>query len=180
MASKLHHLPTDERSPDDVRAAIDALFREHYQGLCCFVLRYVGARDLAEEIVQELFLRIWEKQEAGGSPEQLAQPYLYGAARNLAINLLQHERVEKRYAARAILESSPRAVAADANLERDELANTIQSALERLPQRCRLVFTLSRDRHMTYPEIAQALGVTVKAVEFHMGRALKYLRDAIS
>lgn len=161
------------------REVVASLFENHYQGLCSFVLRYVGDRDAAEEIVQELFLRVWERLEAGAPIEQINAPYLYGGARNLAINLAVRQQAEKRWRQAAIHQLPQTSLAADAQSNLDDLATLIQRALDRLPQRSRLVFTLSRDRHMTYPEIARVLGVSVKGVEFHMGRALKALREAI-
>jgi RNA polymerase sigma-70 factor (ECF subfamily) len=164
---------------ETTREIVASLFDTHYQGLCSFVLRYAGDRDAAEEIVQELFLRVWERLESGAPLEQINAPYLYAGARNLAINLAVRRQAENRWRQQAVHQLPHTSLAADAQSNLDELTTIVQRALDRLPQRSRLVFSLSRDQHMTYPEIARVLGVSVKGVEFHMGRALKALREAI-
>ncbi len=167
-------------SPGEVRERIEALFREHYSGLCGFVTRYVKSRDIAEEVVQEVFLRIWEQCEGagGGTP---TRAYLYAAARNQAITILRHERVVARHVAR---HASPAALPAvhppaDDAAQLDEITRAARQAIAALPERSRLVFLLSREREMSYAEIAAVLGISIKTVEGTMMRALRRLRASL-
>src|SRR4051812_24888483 len=93
-------------SPDELRERIEALFREHYTGLCGFVTRYVTSRDIAEEVVQEVFLRVWEQREAVAAVMP-TRAYLYAAVRNQALTILRHERVVDRHVRQQVLPGAP-------------------------------------------------------------------------
>jgi RNA polymerase sigma-70 factor (ECF subfamily) len=158
-------------------AEFEALFRTHYAPLCDFVCGYVRSRAVAEELVQDLFLRLWERSESPATT--LAAAYLYTAARNRAVGYLRRERVATAWA------ESPAATAAlppsaDEQLREHDLQAAIERAVADLPERCRLVFTLSRYRSLSNAEIAQALGISVNTVEQQMWRALKTLRDKLA
>jgi RNA polymerase sigma-70 factor, ECF subfamily len=156
--------------------AFEALFRALAPGLCVAVVRYVGSRAVAEELVQELFFELW----AGRSTlaiEGSISGYLFTAARHRALNHLRRER-------RIVPDPDDafRASAADpAAATESELLDALelQDAIDHLPARCRLIFTLSRRQDMTYGEIASSLGLSIKTVETQMGRALKSLRDRL-
>lgn len=170
----------DDYSPDELRERIAALFREHYTGLCGFVTRYVKSRDIAEEVVQEVFLRVWEQSEAPAAILP-TRAYLYAAARNQALTILRHERVVDRHVRRQTSPGTPVPThpPANASVELDELTRVARRAIASLPERSRIVFQLSRDQGMTYAEIATVLGISVKTVEGTMMRALKKLRSAL-
>ena len=160
-------------------AAFEALFRAYHAPLCSFACRYLGARDLAEEIVQEVFLCVWERR-AGWDVRTSVRSYLLTAVRNAALSYLRHERVVRRRRAevRAIHETvaaSPEARALEA-----ETVVAVQQAIGRLPDRCRLVFTLHREQGLTYAEVAEVLGISPRTVEVQIGRALKSLRKNLA
>jgi RNA polymerase sigma-70 factor, ECF subfamily len=177
MSPHTPRLASEASSPDALHDVVAALFREHYAGLVDFATRYVKALEVAEEVVQEVFLRVWTQREAG-DPAEITRAYLYGATRNQAITLLRHDHVVHRHAATRSAE--PHAPATpDAELEADELTRAVRAAIDHLPERSRLVFVLSRDRGLSYAEIADVLGISAKAVEANMARALKSLRKII-
>jgi RNA polymerase sigma-70 factor (ECF subfamily) len=179
-----HSHPTSGASradPDDAAAAaaFEALFRTHYAGLCAFVYGYVRSRDVARELVQDLFLRLWEMT---GTPRSgaLTKAYLYTAARNRAVRHIRHQRVEARWIEAAGLESDRCEVGPDETVQEHDAAAAIARAVAGLPERCRLVFTLSRSRHLSTAEIAEVLGISPNTVEQHMWRALKALRAKLA
>ena len=94
--------------------------------------------------------------------------------------LSRHHRVEARWEARAAVEADEAAPGADEELRYGEVAKAAARAIESLPERCRLVFTLSRQQHLTYAEIAQTLDISVSTVETQMWRALKILRAKLA
>jgi RNA polymerase sigma-70 factor (ECF subfamily) len=159
------------------RATFEAIFRSYYQGLVGFGARYTGSIAIAEEVVQEVFLSMW-RQRAAMPPADKVRPYLYRAVHNRALNVVRHDRVARARDAEAIEPTlSP---AADQKLLSEETERLIQAAVDRLPERCRLIFILSREQKLTYAQIAEVAGVSIKTVETQMGRALRSLRDALA
>jgi RNA polymerase sigma-70 factor (ECF subfamily) len=158
---------------------LEIVFRAHFQGMAAFVERYVRSPDMAEELVQDIFLKIWTKRSQLTEIESL-KTYLYRAARNQALNHLRRLKLERRWQEEQAAAGEPATVfAADEDASGHELAEAVQSAIERLPPRCREIFLLSRDGGLTYAEIARTLEISVKTVETQMGRALKALRGAV-
>lgn len=160
--------------------ALEAVFRQHYAGMASFVQRYVRSADLAEELVQDVFLKLWSKREHLADIETL-RTYLFRAARNTALNYLRRVKLERRWREeQAAADDPPTAYAADEETSEQEVAAAVQAAIDRLPPRCREIFLLSRDGGLTYAEIARSLEISVKTVETQMGRALKSLRTSLS
>jgi RNA polymerase sigma-70 factor, ECF subfamily len=160
-------------------AAFEAAFHAWYGELCSFVRPQVGSADVAEEIVQETFLRVW-RTRLTLDPAQPLRAYLYRAARNTAINQLKRRELESQWLSGAASTTVPRIHAADEELHVHELSNAVQHTLATLPERCRLIFTMSRHQGLSYNEIADALGISIKTVETQMGRALKALRAGLA
>jgi len=160
-------------------ASIEALFRTHYTRLCDFVDSYVRAPEVASDLVQDLFVQLWERHDAGDLPP-LTTAYLYTAARNRALKHLRHRRVVARWAEEAARAPTPTGQQADERVRAREVAEAVRRALDELPERCREIFLLSRESQLTYAAIAQALDISVKTVETQMWRALKALRRSLA
>lgn len=162
-------------------AAFEALFRALSPGLCVLVTRYVREHPVAEELVQDLFLDLWTRR-AELVVDRALTAYLYTAARNRALNHLRRERRLTAWPAAATAHADDDPADADPSAPNEsELLDALelQDAIDQLPPRCRLIFTLNRRHDMTYGEIATSLGLSVKTVETQMGRALKSLRDRL-
>ena len=159
--------------------ALEVVFRSHYSGMASFVQRFVRSPDLAEELVQDVFLKLWSKREQLADIETL-RTYLFRAARNTALNYLRRVKLERRWAEEQGTEADPPATfAADDDTVEQEVAAAVKQAIDRLPPRCREIFLMSRDGGLTYAEIARSLDISVKTVETQMGRALKSLRASL-
>jgi RNA polymerase sigma-70 factor (ECF subfamily) len=160
-------------------AAFERVYRSYVVALCQLAYSYVRSRDAAEDIVQELFTRLWANRH-DFQPEHGLRGYLFGAVRNRALNALRDDATASR--ASATLSCSAPAVsdAADAELMASDLEAAIQSTVEGMPPRCREVFLLLRTQALSYAEVAVILGIAPKTVEVHMGRALAILRARLS
>lgn len=133
---------------------------------------------VAEELVQDVLLELWRRREqlaVQGSP----QAYLFQATRNRALNHLRHRQVHRRAEPRLVAGEAP-APSASAEIEAGELEAAVRQAVDELTPRCREVFELSRVHGFRYAEIAETLGVSVKAVEAQMTRALRTLRGRLA
>jgi len=125
-------------------AAFQALFHAHHAALCAFAYHQVGARDVAEDLVQDVFVYVWEHRAAWDVRDS-ARGYLCSAVRHAALSYLRHQRVVERRAPETVaLFDRPRP-AADRDLAVAETAAVVRAAVARLPERCRLVFTLHRE-----------------------------------
>jgi len=172
------HIPRLVATEDEARTIVAALFRLHYAPLVRFVSQFVHASAAAEEVVQELFLHLWEQRERDGALT-ISRAYLYAAARHRALNLLRHDRVVREHEEREAREMDAIASSPYEAIERSDLAQHVRRAVDRLPSKCRQVFLLSREGGLSYSEIARTLEISPKTVELHMSRALKALRLAV-
>lgn len=166
--------------------AFEAMFRAHYEPLCRYARSFRLARDSAEDLVQDVFLRIWDGRATWAPPGSIAA-YLHAAVRNGALDYVRHDAVRERWRQRAAADDvvalatvRPRPQPADQPLELAELDATLRRAVERLPERCRQTFLLCRGSEMSYAEIAAVMHVSVKTVKIQMARALHALRTAVS
>jgi len=160
--------------------AFAALFSRYYDALCAFATGYTASRAEAEEVVEDVFVRLWELREQLEVRESF-KSYLYTATRNRALNRVRDERAEGRRLDEARFDSVPLGMgqptpSLDEEVEAGEFARAVARAVEQLPPRARQVFLLHRQHGLTYAEIAAALEISPKTVENLLGRALKHLR----
>jgi RNA polymerase sigma-70 factor, ECF subfamily len=182
LLSADHALATRIRAGD--QAAFEQLYLAYYQPLCACVLMLTGRRDLAEELVQDVFCWIWEHRGDWNPADGGVRGYLYRAARNRALNHLKRHHLECRTA--GTLEGDPAAPelgrparSPDATAEQIDFDDALARALGELTPRCREACVLHWQHGLTYPEVATAMGVTVKAIEALITRSLKTLRIAL-
>lgn len=152
--------------------AFEVVFKEHYEMLCRFAFTYIRDADDAEEIVQNNFVKIWEKREQLNIKTSI-KSYLFSAIKNACLNKIKHEKVKAEYAVEYKHTTSQ---IEDEVEEKSSVAEKIEIALNKLPERCREVFVLSRYEGLKYQEIADSLEISVKTVENQMSKALKILR----
>lgn len=161
------------RLKQDDERAFDALFR-HYSALVYrFAYSYLKSRPAAEEIVQECFIKIWEKRAQLRDDVPL-KGYLFTTAHHAVLNELRRDQHHLRLHGQVAAAAGPASVTNEA--EYQEMEALYQAALQRLPPKQREVFELSRQQGLSYPEIAARQGVSVKTVEAHIMQALKTLR----
>jgi RNA polymerase sigma-70 factor, ECF subfamily len=158
--------------------AFDALFRQWYEPVVRVAHRILRDQGVAEEVTQDVFLELWRRRDS--LPDGSSVPaYLMQSARNRALNHLRHLKVQQK--SQVFLEALHEpSVAADTEARSTELIAAIHEAVTALPPRTREVFTLSRERNLRYAEIADLLGISVKAVEANMSRALRHLRERLA
>ncbi|HLT74655.1 MAG TPA: RNA polymerase sigma-70 factor [Ohtaekwangia sp.] len=171
----LNLLMTRVQNSED-EAAFRKLFRLLYRRLCAYCERIVLNREVAEEIVSDVFCTIWRNRCRISVIS--TKSYLYTAVRNRAFDYLRS--AERR--AWCELESAEHLPAENHTLhdavEHAELELHFDQCVRTLPRQCRRVFELSRDAGKKYREIADELQISIKTVEAQMGRALRQLRKA--
>lgn len=166
-----------ERLRSKDKLAFELVFNKFYGLLRSYALRFVDDADEAEEVVQGVFVKFWEKCDQL-NPDSSIKNYLYRAVHNSALNQLKHQKVRdayQEYVIQFIVDTSPEHLP-DATSQ--EQTNTrIINEIDKLPKRCAEIFRLSRFDGLKYREIAEYLEISVKTVEVQMGKALKTLRE---
>jgi RNA polymerase sigma-70 factor (ECF subfamily) len=157
----------------------DAAFEAYYVELCEYVLRLVGSAETAQDLVQDLFLRLWNTRGPQDA-QRLTRPYLFIAARNSALKYLRHRRVADAWIERAGREEIPSADSPSDLCLRRELEEAAARAIAELPARCREIFLLRRRDQLSYQEIAERAGVSLGTVKCHMWRAVVLLREKLA
>lgn len=163
------------------REAYKHLFRTYCEDLCRFALNYVEHLRVAEDLVQDVFFNLWDERHAL-EVEQSLKAYLYGMVRHRAITHLRKKQVRSKWMRNGNLQDLSSDTLADRSgdgLEHKEQKQEAKRAIEALSERQYQVFVLSRRYELTYSEIAVALDISIRTVETHMSRALKFLRDQL-
>jgi RNA polymerase sigma-70 factor (ECF subfamily) len=162
----------------DVKKGYDLLFMHYYSSLCSHAVRYVYSREVAEDIVSEVFLAFW-KNAVHTHITTSFRSYLFMSVRNKCLTYLKWELKNE------MVEELPDATLVsmhlqpDTLIEFDELYLRIVKIVDGLPPQNQKVFLMSRFSGMSYQEIADKLQISRKAVEAHISRALTELRKAL-
>lgn len=160
------------------RAALQALFHQHHAMVCGTMFRFVKDKSTVEDLAQEVFVRFWEKRESINITSSV-QAYLRRMAINEALGYLRRN---KHQYDEEITPQTPTGET-DSSVEdqylHSELEQNVRAAIDTLPPKCRTVFHLSRFEDMTYQEIADQMGISIKTVENQMSKALRILREKL-
>jgi RNA polymerase sigma-70 factor (ECF subfamily) len=152
--------------------ALDSLFRKYYYSLCRFATYLSNRTDLAEEIVADVFFRIWEKRETI-TVEKNVRSYLFTATRHTCINYMKQEKHMMEDLSEDLVHETP---GPDDELMYSELESRINELINFLPQKRKAIFQLNRFEGFTYNEIAEILSLSSKTIENQMGKAIKQLK----
>lgn len=156
----------------------EALFRRYHRAMCSHAARYVYSREIAEDIVGEVFCRFW-KTKAYGSVTSSFRYYLFRSVRNEAYSYLRSEFTQLDSLESVTLPESSITLRPDYNTQYEETFNRVKELVEQLPPQCRKVFLMNRFEGKRYQEIADELGLSIKTVEVHMVKALKMMRKGL-
>ncbi|MEO0472334.1 MAG: RNA polymerase sigma-70 factor [Bacteroidota bacterium] len=162
-----------EMTPSDGPENFNDLFNRYYTGVRNFLYYKSGNMELSEDLTQEAFTILWKKRNSI-NPEKV-RSYLYTIANNLFLNEVKHQKVVLKY------HQQPRTTVSKETpqflMEEDEFRKRLEDAISGLPEKNRVVFLMNRIEKLTYREIAERLGLSVKAVEKRMHKALVELRN---
>ena len=156
-------------------SSFEELFRSYFTPLMVFARKILKDEDEAREVVQKVFISLWEKREEIDLKTSL-KPYLFTSVHNRSLNVI---RDRKKFSEEEIPD-----VAGDwdvsAQIEAMELEQKIRKAIDSLPEKCKQIFELNRYEGLKYIEIASQLHISVKTVENQMSKALKILREKLA
>lgn len=156
----------------------ESVFRHYYSSLCIYSYSIVGRRDIAEEIVQELFYVLWKERENLQILLSL-KSYLYGAVRNQSLQYCEHKSVQERYKEKVLSGDNRDDASPQDELEYKELEYIVNNTLRKLPERRRRIFQMHRQEGRKYKEIAEMLSLSVKTIEAEMTKTYQILRKEV-
>ncbi|GEP98078.1 RNA polymerase sigma-70 factor [Chitinophaga cymbidii] len=159
----------------NAQGALAAIYEKYWAPLTEFCYKRLQQKAEAEEIVQEIFISLYERREQL-QIQQTLHAYLFTAARYRIYNRYRSWMQQKKLHYILHLEDVDYAPAANELAEFRELEQRVENSLRRLPEKCREVFLLNRNDQLSYREIAVKLNISVNTVEKHMGKALRILR----
>lgn len=154
------------------------LFDAYYGQLCRLAFKYVGRMDIAEDLVQDVFINIWNKRVQLNNSAEI-RPYLVRSVINASINYIRSKYNKVQFTDDFSLIETDSGFNPLDSLKNSELHMLIKVSIERLPDKCRLIFLLSRFSGLTYNEIAIKLGISVKTIETQISIALKRIESSL-
>lgn len=161
------------------KVVFDFIFNYYYSGLCAFANRYVKDRDVAEDLVQDFFVRLWldsKRIEVNSS----LKSYLFQGIKNRSVDYLRHQKTRKEYSLRVLAETDSSDDGSVWNVAEFELKQLITDSLKKLPHRTREIFILSRFKGKSNETIAEYFNISRRTVEVQISNALRQLRIDLS
>lgn len=162
----------------DTTAVFETVFKDNFKNLHAYACSILKDSDDAEEMVQNVFYKLWEKKEKIDELQSVPA-YLYRSVYNECMNFVKHEKVKTAYEAHAVHHGNIASRPVD-NADTKQLEARIAEAMSSLPEQCRTIFQMSRYEELKYREIADKMGLSVKTIENQMGKALKILRTKLA
>lgn len=158
----------------DSISAYNTLFERHWERLYGIAVHILHHREVAKDVIQEVFLSFWENRKS----KQVSNvgAYLSRAAKFGALKMLRDDRSDLN---ETVERAESLFLDQGSALDAEEVRQQITDAVEELPDRCREVFILSRNEQLSNQEIAQKLNISQRTVETHISNALKQLRDRL-
>ncbi|MDO6429862.1 RNA polymerase sigma-70 factor [Flavitalea sp. BT771] len=157
--------------------AFEHYYKEHYRTFLLAACNYLKDPGLAQEVVNDVFLRLWE--DAGSITIQSSlKAYIYRAVVNRSLNELDKHKRERAH--QAELRHRPEETFELKEMEENELKIRLYKAIDQLPEQCLRVFRMSRFEELKQQEIADRLGISIKTVKNHITHALKQLNRVLS
>ncbi|MBO0937017.1 RNA polymerase sigma-70 factor [Fibrella sp. HMF5335] len=156
------------------RQAFAQLYDRYWADLFQVAARKLASPELAEELVQDLFISLWQRRDTLAITQ--VNRYLFSALKFAVIDHIRTQQVHERFVDYYLSMADPATQPEDA-LALQDLTRSIEQGLQTLPDKTQQVFRLSRFEHLTIPEIAARLNVSEKVVEYHLGNALRAMRN---
>lgn len=156
----------------EAKLKFEKIFKELFKPLCAFSVKYTNDLEEAKNLVHDVFIALWDKFESLPADTNY-KSYLYTAVRNRSLNYLRDRKLHL-----SVEHSKDIAVGEESSgIERKELEREIELAINTLPEKCRMIFEMSRFEELKYAEIADKMGISIKTVEAQMTKALSILRN---
>jgi RNA polymerase sigma-70 factor (ECF subfamily) len=156
----------------------ETLFKDNHQRLCSVAYNLVRDRDVAKDIVQDVFYKVWKNRDKIDATEKI-EGYLMRATSRTALNYLRNNWRTVKIDREPLLVRTLKAAPTSEEIDFTELEIRVRQAIDKLPPKCKTIYLLSRHEGLKYPQIADSLGLSLKTVENQMSIALEKLRNSL-
>lgn len=160
----------------DDHLAFELIYRKYARALFCFIRKSINRQEDCEEMVQDLFVSLWERREQLGHLTAL-NAYLFTSVRYMIIRYMQHESVKLRYAEHFKLFEALYQVSPENPPEHSPVKSFIEKGLSSLPERCQQAVKLRLNQNLNNGDIAKAMNIKKRTVENYMVTAVNHLRS---
>lgn len=162
---------------DNPESSLRNLYKTYYSFVCSVVYKMTGDASQAEDIAQEVFVEVWSRKDTLDVNTSL-RGYLRKVAVNKTLNHIRKKKMDFEQED-AVLHIPSNENSSQKILEAQDLQGIINQAIDALPEKCRIVFAMSRFEELSYREISEKLSISIKTVENQVSKALKLVRSAV-
>lgn len=155
------------------------LFKKHYRALCYFAWQMVQDEEIAEDLTQDAFVAYLNKKDELPGDENIIKSFLYSSIKHAVYNLNRHQKVVRKFWERTVFTESDD-IDYEHQIIRAEFTLAIHEALEKLPEGCRKIMTMSYVDGYSNEEIAQELQISVNTIKTQKRRGLSALREKLN
>ena len=168
------------RLQNNDEAAFTLIYQYLYKKLVQFSFSLVRSKELAEETVEDVFVKLWSKRETAAQIDNLVV-YLYVAVKNTSLNAISKKANELVNAPFDFLETAAPVITTDPYdlLITGEMMAKMNTVIENLPPRCKLIFKLVREDGLRYKEVSEILNISVNTIDAQMAIAVKRICEAL-
>ena len=181
FAKNMSQMKSDKELVEEIKdgnaRAFDQLYEAYGHKLYIFVLSILKSKEDAEEVVQNTYLKIWEKRKSIDSDHSF-KSFLFTIAYNLTVDLLRERLKERRYR-EDILNKATSNYNIEEAIEFGDLLENVQQIIKELPPRKNEIYQLSRMNHLSYGEIAEKLNISVKTVENSINFSINFIKKRL-
>jgi len=155
--------------------ALELLFERYYEPLCNFAFLFLKTTSQTEELVSDVFIRVWQNRSQHTKITHV-KAYLYRSVKNAVISFLRKNRLDMDDLS-SLEDVSKHNITPEVLLIREDLQQAVGRMIEAMPRQAGLVFRMHKMDGLSYKEISSTLGLSIKTIENHMGKALRFVRD---
>ena len=157
------------------KSAFEELYNRYWYKLFCISYHQIGTKEEAEELVHDLFESLWNRREE--SNIRHLSSYLVISLKHLITNYIKSKITWRKYQEYILLHKIQEISSTEENIQFNDLSEAVEKAMKKLPEKTSQIFRLSRFENQSVKEIAKELHISEKAVEYHITRSLKLLKD---
>ena len=168
-----HQLQNDDKD------ILKYLFDSYYENLVRFAISLISNNEVGEEIAQDVFVNIWNNRKQF-SIESSLKAYLFTSVRNRSINHLKSKYEKIKHQDISKIRNLQTGSLADQDIQAEQLQEIISEAIAKLPEKCKIIFNLSRNSDLTYNEIAEKLSISNRTVQAQIGIAIKRIKEHLN